>query len=137
MKKTKGINIKSDKAVTFHTEGTSGEIRKALAKAESLAKAWVESAIDTLGGEIVPEHPISWGDGNGNYITKIHRNDCGEVCVELGHREYLRERPNTQSKYAASKWAYPHVMTTALESTNFSWVRLYESLVGENLTDRV
>lgn len=127
------FNIKSDKAVTFHTEGTSGEIRKALAKAESLAKAWVESAIDTLGGEIVPERPISWGDGNGNYIAKIHRTDGGEVCVEIGHRE----RQNTQPSHAASKWAYPHVMTAALESTNFSWVRLYESLAGENLTDRI
>ena len=133
MKNNSKFNIKSDKAVTFHTEGTSGEIRKALAKAESLAKAWVESAIDALGGEIVPERPISWGDGNGNYITKIRRTDSGEVCVELGHREYLK----TQSKYVASKWVYPHVMTTALESTNFSWVRLYESLAGENLTDRV
>lgn len=133
MKKTKGINIKSDKAVTFHTEMTTEEIKKALAKAESLAKAWVECAIDTLGGEIVPERPISWGDGNGNYITKIRRNDIGEVCVELGHREWLK----TQTKYAMGKWIYPHVMTTALESTNFSWVRLYESLAGENLTDRV
>lgn len=124
------MNIKNIKPnVTLHTEGTTAEVRKALAKAESLAKVWIESTIDLL-GEIVPTHPIHWA--NGDYITKVERIG-GEIYLEIGHREWLK----TQTKYAMGKWIYPRVQSVRVEQTNYSWVELYENLAEEKITERI
>lgn len=124
------MNIKNTKlTVTLLTEGTTTEVKKALAKAESFAKVWIENAIDLL-GEIVPANPIHWLDGN--YITKLERIG-DDIYLEIGHRERLK----TQSKYAASKWIYPRVQSVPVEQTNYSWVELYENLVEEKITERI
>ena len=123
------LNFNTDKNVTFQTEGTTKEIKKALAKAEKLAKAWVENAINSLGGEITPKKPIRWN--NGNYITKVVMED-GQVAVVLGHKRYLR----SQSKYVASKWVYDYVATFKLDTTFFKWTQLYEALSGDDVTSK-
>ena len=124
-----GLNINTDKNVTFQTEGTTKEIKKTLAKAESLAKAWVENAIDALGGEITPKNPIHWN--NGNYITKLVMED-GQVAAVIGHKTRLR----SQSKYVASKWVYDYVATFKIEASYFKWTQLYESLSGDDVTSK-
>lgn len=123
------LNINTDKSVTLYTEETTKEIKKALAKAENLAKAWVETAVNSLGGEITPKNPIHWNEGN--YITKLVMED-GKVAAVIGHKTRL----HSQSKYVASKWVYNHVATFKIETSGFKWTQLYEGLSGEDVTSK-
>lgn len=123
------FNIKTDKAVTFHTEGTTTEICNAMAKAERLAKTWIESAIDTLGGKLELWKPIPWSDSEETYITHLHRNHNGDVCACIGHKQ----RPENGSLHDGRNWEFPQVDTAILDNTDFSWVELYKGLSGEKI----